>query len=99
MMTPIFVMKSVVDGHFVPFFVKYIKRKSPSRLQRLTGRTFVPLALGRDGGLHNLEWIHPETKKKFGGSNEHNEWVRGSRTGDSRSTICGDFRAGDSEKL
>jgi carbon-monoxide dehydrogenase small subunit len=38
MMIPIFVMKSVVGGHFVPFFVKYIKLKSPSRLQRLTGK-------------------------------------------------------------
>jgi carbon-monoxide dehydrogenase small subunit len=42
-------MKSVVGGHFVPFFVKYIKLKSPSRLQGLTARTFVPPAVGRSG--------------------------------------------------
>jgi carbon-monoxide dehydrogenase small subunit len=38
MMIPICVMKSVVGGHFVPFFVKYIKLKCPSRLQRLPSR-------------------------------------------------------------
>jgi carbon-monoxide dehydrogenase small subunit len=49
MMIPIFVMKSVAGGHFVPFFVKYIKLKCPSRLQRLTGKCPVPLEAGLAG--------------------------------------------------
>jgi len=53
MMILIFVMKSVVGGHFAPFFVKYIKLKSPNRLQRLTGRYFIPPALGKSGEFHD----------------------------------------------
>jgi hypothetical protein len=60
MMIPIFVMKSVVDGHFVPFFVKYIKLKSPSRIQRLTGRYSVPPAVGRGGEFHDKELCREE---------------------------------------
>jgi len=58
MMIPIFVMKSAVGGHFVHFFVKYIKLKSPSRLQRLTGRYFVPPAVRRGREFHDEELFH-----------------------------------------
>jgi hypothetical protein len=61
MMIPIFVMKSVVGGHFVPFFVKYIRLKSPSRLQRLPGRYFVLPAVGRSGEFHDEELFDEKT--------------------------------------
>jgi hypothetical protein len=58
MMIPIFVMKSVAGGHFAPFFVKYIRLKSPSRLQRLTATYSVPPAAGRGGEFHDEELFH-----------------------------------------
>jgi len=58
MMIPIFVMKSVVGGHFVSFFVKYIKLKSTSRLQGLTARTFFPPAVGRSREFLKEELFH-----------------------------------------
>ena len=58
MMIPIFVMRSAVGGHFVSFFVKFIKLKSTRRLQGLTARTFVPPAVGRRGEFLDEELFH-----------------------------------------
>ena len=57
----IFVMKSVVGGRFVSFFVKSIKLKSSSRLQGVTARTFVPLAVGRNAEFHDEELFHEKS--------------------------------------
>ena len=58
MMILIFVMKSVVGGHFVSFFVKSIKMKSTSRLQRLPGSYSVPPVVGRGGEFRDKELFH-----------------------------------------
>jgi hypothetical protein len=63
MMIPIFVMRSVGGGPFVPFFVKSIGLKSLSWLQRLTHRWFAPPAVSKNGEVHEEELIIEEAHR------------------------------------